>query len=189
MLTTCLLPVSTSMHCAGGCLLLGGCLPLVPGGCLLLGGVCSWGGAACLWSGGIPACNWAKEKLYIYRPQTKFAKAIFLHLSVSHSVHKGVGGGVPNCMLGYLQLECIPVGCVPPTYWPYPPWCRPPWMQYSPGCRPPLLKVKIRKTVTGSEKSDKWRKRNSAYFTTIGYSKNKLTLVRFYWPLVRIPDI
>ena len=33
-----------------------------------------------------------------YRPQTKFAKVIFLHLSVSHSVH---GGGLPQCMLGY----------------------------------------------------------------------------------------
>ena len=32
--------------------------------------------------------------LYFYRPQTKFAKVMFLHLSVSHSVHSwgGVGG-------------------------------------------------------------------------------------------------
>ena len=28
-----------------------------------------------------------------YRPQTKFAKVMFLHMSLSHSVHKG-GGGV-----------------------------------------------------------------------------------------------
>ena len=28
-----------------------------------------------------------------------------------------------------LQLECISVGSVPPTYWPYPPGCRPPLMQ------------------------------------------------------------
>ena len=27
---------------------------------------------------------------YHYRPQTKFAKVMFLHLSVSHSVHRGV---------------------------------------------------------------------------------------------------
>ena len=34
-----------------------------------------------------------------YRPQTKFAKVMFLHLSVSHSVH--MGGHLPQCMLGY----------------------------------------------------------------------------------------
>ena len=28
-------------------------------------------------------------KAHIYRPQTKFAKVMFLHLSVSHSVHRG----------------------------------------------------------------------------------------------------
>ena len=33
-----------------------------------------------------------------YRPQTKFAKVMFLHVSVSHSVHRG---GLPQCMLGY----------------------------------------------------------------------------------------
>ena len=32
-----------------------------------------------------------------YRPQTKFAKVMFLN--VSHSVHRG--GGLPQCMLGY----------------------------------------------------------------------------------------
>ena len=35
---------------------------------------------------------------YHYRPQIKFAKVMFLHLSVSHSVH---GGVMPQCMLGY----------------------------------------------------------------------------------------
>ena len=29
-----------------------------------------------------------------YRPQTKFAKVMFLHLSVSHSVHRGGGASV-----------------------------------------------------------------------------------------------
>ena len=29
--------------------------------------------------------------LYFYRPQTKFAKVMFLHLSVSHSVHSWGG--------------------------------------------------------------------------------------------------
>ena len=33
--------------------------------------------------------------LRFYRPQTKFVKVMFLHLSVSHSVH-GRGGGVPG---------------------------------------------------------------------------------------------
>ena len=33
-----------------------------------------------------------------YRPQTKFAKVMFLHVSVSHSVHRG--GGIPACIAG-----------------------------------------------------------------------------------------
>ena len=63
--------------------------------------------------------------IYIYRPQTKFAKVMFLHLSVSHSVHRGGllpggpwsqggclvqggpgPGGVPGPKGGYL----VPVG-------------------------------------------------------------------------------
>ena len=40
-----------------------------------------------------------KLSLYCYHPQMKFAKVMFLHLSVSHSVHKG--RGLPQCMLGY----------------------------------------------------------------------------------------
>ena len=42
MCTACLLPISPSMHCAGGCLLLEGYTPLVLGE----------GGGVCLWSGG-----------------------------------------------------------------------------------------------------------------------------------------
>ena len=40
------------------------------------------------------SCVLCEEALY-YRPQTKFAKVMFLHLSVSHSVHGGGlhGGG------------------------------------------------------------------------------------------------
>ena len=36
-----------------------------------------------------------RSSIHFYRPQTKFAKVMFLHLSVSHSVHRGgeVGGG------------------------------------------------------------------------------------------------
>ena len=42
---------------------------------------------------------WVNVELYlyfvnIYRPQTKFAKVKFLHLSVSHSVHVGVSASV-----------------------------------------------------------------------------------------------
>ena len=33
---------------------------------------------------------------HIYRPQTKLAKVMFLHLSVSHSVHVGEGGLHPG---------------------------------------------------------------------------------------------
>ena len=38
--------------------------------------------------------------MFYYRPQTKFAKVIFLHLSVGHSVHRGClhPGGV--CIQG-----------------------------------------------------------------------------------------
>ena len=40
---------------------------------------------------------------YYYRPQTKFVKVMFLHLSVSHSVHSG-RGCLPPFMLGYRPL-------------------------------------------------------------------------------------
>ena len=40
-----------------------------------------------------------KVCMEFYCPQTKFEKVMFLHLSVSHSVHRG--GGLPQCMLGY----------------------------------------------------------------------------------------
>ena len=33
--------------------------------------------------------RFARLKYYYYRPQTKFVKVMFLHLSVSHSVHRG----------------------------------------------------------------------------------------------------
>ena len=42
---------------------------------------------------------------YFYRPQTKFAKVMFLHLSVSYSVH---GGVLPQCMLGYPRDQAPP---------------------------------------------------------------------------------
>ena len=41
---------------------------------------------------------------YIYRPQTKFAKVMFLHLSVILFT----GGGLPQCMLGYHPPEQTP---------------------------------------------------------------------------------
>ena len=47
---------------------------------------------------------------YIYRPQTKFAKVMFLHLSVSHSVHRvGVSRPMPRdggvCPGGGVQAQ------------------------------------------------------------------------------------
>ena len=33
-----------------------------------------------------------RSGIHFYRPQTKFAKVMFLHLSVSHSVQGGGGG-------------------------------------------------------------------------------------------------
>ena len=39
--------------------------------------------------------------LNFYRPQTKFAKVMFLHVSVSDSVHRG--GGIPACLVAGLQ--------------------------------------------------------------------------------------
>ena len=49
------------------------------------------------------------DALDYYRPQTKFVKVMFLHLSVSHSVHRGMC--VPQCMLGYTpQKADIPLG-------------------------------------------------------------------------------
>ena len=35
-----------------------------------------------------------------YRPQTKFAKVMFLHVSVSHSVHRGGMAGAGACVTG-----------------------------------------------------------------------------------------
>ena len=66
MCTAHLLPISPSMHCAGGsapggCLLLGGVCSQemsAPGGCLLPGDVCSWGGvSAPTFDMGVPASD------------------------------------------------------------------------------------------------------------------------------------
>ena len=44
-----------------------------------------------------------------YRPQMKFAKVMFLHVSVSHSVQRVDGGhGFPACIAGLRGSECIP---------------------------------------------------------------------------------
>ena len=84
MRTARLLPVSPSMHCAGGggCLLPGGCLLLE--GFVLLGGVCSWG----VYSQGVSAlggfCSWGVCLLL------------------------GVGGGGCVCSQGVCPGGCIP---------------------------------------------------------------------------------
>ena len=62
------------------------------------------------------AAKW-KAGTFYYRPQTKFAKVMFLHLSVSHSVHRRSRGSTwagpppgqvhppPQCMLGILSTS------------------------------------------------------------------------------------
>ena len=50
----------------------------------------------------------------IYRPQTKFVKVIFLHLSVSHSVQGGGEGCLSHCMLGYIPGQVQPQQVHPP---------------------------------------------------------------------------
>ena len=50
---------------------------------------------------------------YIYRPQTKFVKVMFLHLSVSHSVQGGMLGGVHGreaYMAGGVHRVCMAGG-------------------------------------------------------------------------------
>ena len=50
----------------------------------------------------------ARMTLSLYRPQTKFAKVMFLHLSVSHSVHRGA------CVAGAVRMwrgACVVGGC------------------------------------------------------------------------------
>ena len=69
--TARLLPVSPSMHCTGGCLLLGGLLRggVCSWGCLLLGGsapsgVSALGGVVCSWGvcfGGYPSMQWGRS--------------------------------------------------------------------------------------------------------------------------------
>ena len=44
------------------------------------------------------------SKLFYYRLQTKFAKVMFLHLSVSHSVHRG-GGRVRGVLRGRSKIS------------------------------------------------------------------------------------
>ena len=62
-----------------------------------------------------------------YRPQTKFAKVMFLHLSVSYSVHRGGGvpGQVPPRQVPPRQWEGVPGQVTPPAGTPpeqVPPW-------------------------------------------------------------------
>ena len=45
---------------------------------------------------GVPTPIWGAPTYY-YRPQTKFAKVMFLHLSVSHSVHRWEGVCLSAC--------------------------------------------------------------------------------------------
>ena len=88
---------------------------------------------------------WAKESMdniytrfkYIYRPQMKFVKVMFLHMSVSHCS----GGVLPQCMLGYppgadtLREQTPPSG-TPPSLAHPPLWHTPLW--HTPLAHPPL---------------------------------------------------
>ena len=57
-------------------------------------------------------CTWTTLLPNFYRPQTKFAKVMFLHVSVSHSVHRGGHAWLPGGMHG-CQGACVVVGgCV-----------------------------------------------------------------------------
>ena len=59
-------------------------------------------------------------KLHYYRPQRKSAKAMFLHLSVSHSVHRGCvqaqasGGTSAQGVSRPRPGECLPRECPGP---------------------------------------------------------------------------
>ena len=86
-----------------------------------------------------------------YRPQTKFAKFMFLHVSVILSTVRV--GGLPQCMLGYhtpqdqaappgpgTPWEQTPRGQTPldqaPPWDQTPPWTRPSQTRHPPGTRP-----------------------------------------------------
>ena len=65
-----------------------------------------------------------------------------------------------GCCCCQEDIECIPVGCIPPTYWPYPvvlslpnsPGCKLPWMQTSSGCGPPGCRPLVMWHVMHAEK-------------------------------------
>ena len=63
-------------------------------------------------------------RLHFYRPQTKFAKVIFLHLSVSHFVHRG--GGVPGQVPPWIRYTPLGPGTPPGTRY------KPPRTRYTP---------------------------------------------------------
>ena len=56
---------------------------------------------------GIRLTTWIHSVFYssYYRPQTKFAKVMFLHLSVSHSVHRGVDVCLSACWDTHPQAD------------------------------------------------------------------------------------
>ena len=94
--------------------------------------------------------RWGTPALIITARKQKFVKVMFLHLSVSHSVHGG-RGCLPHCRLRYIPLGryttldryTYPPGQVPPIrYTPspwqvppgrYTPWTGTPWAGTPPG--------------------------------------------------------
>ena len=69
---------------------------------------------------------------YIYRPQTKFAKVMFLHLSVSHSVHRRVSASV------HAGIRHPSWADSPPPQEQTPLWTDTPWEQTPSRSRHPL---------------------------------------------------
>ena len=51
---------------------------------------------------------------YYYRPQRSWAKVIFSQACVKNSVHRGGGGCLPQCMLGYTTTTTHPLEQSPP---------------------------------------------------------------------------
>ena len=84
----------------------------------------------------LPKCN-----SIIYRPQTKFAKVMFLRLSVSHSVHVGVPRQVPPQAGTPLRADTPSPGRytsgLVPSGQVHPQAGTPPWQVHSPGRYPP----------------------------------------------------
>ena len=77
-------------------------------------------------------CGWSSNERPCYCPQAKFAKVVFLHVSVCHSVHRGVSASVhagihlPGADIPWEQTATPPVQTIPPPWTRHPPEQTPP---------------------------------------------------------------